>query len=91
MLGAYLRDVNVARPIDCDPIRRVKFFYARNESAVGRKFLDAPITGIGHQNVSVRINRNPSRGIKFSFLGSPAAFKPVSHAFRRCTVYRNGR
>ena len=34
VLGAYLRDVNVARAINCDSIRRFKFSYAGNEIAV---------------------------------------------------------
>ena len=85
VLGAYLRDVDVARAINCDSIGRFKLSYARNESAGWREFFDAPVIRIRDQNVSVGINSNCSGRIKFSFPGSPAAFKHVSDTFRQGT------
>ena len=83
MLGAYLRDVDVARAINCDSIGRFKLSYARNESAGWREFFDAPVIRIRDQNVSVGINGNSSRRIKFPLSGSSAALKHGNHTFRQ--------
>src|SRR4029077_14695708 len=85
VLEAYLRDINVAAAISCDSIGRVKLSYVRNECAGWREFFYSPIAGVGDQNVSVGINSNRSRRIKFSFPGALATFEHVSHIFRQRT------
>src|SRR5207247_11015783 len=56
VLGAYLRDVNIARAINCDSTGRFKLSYARNESARWREFFDACVVGIGDQIISFVVN-----------------------------------
>src|SRR5262249_15950579 len=82
VLGAYLRDINVALAINCDSIGRVNLSYARKESTGWREFFDAPIASIGDENVSARVNRLGGWRIKLSFAAPFAPFKHVSPALR---------
>ena len=75
MLGAYFRDVNVARAIDCDSIRRFKFFYARNESALWREFLDTPVICIGDKDISHSVHCKGAWVVKLTFSTSLPTFK----------------
>ena len=76
MLGAYLRDVNVAAR---DQWRfqsaRSNCSYARNELAVWRKFFDSPVAGISYEDVSGTVSRNASWVVKLTSSISVAAFK----------------
>src|SRR4030095_7059946 len=75
VLGAYLRDINVARAINCDPIGRFKLSYAGKESAGRREFFDAPIAGVGAQTISIAINSHCSRRIKLPPANAVSALK----------------
>ena len=91
MLRAYFCDVNVARTVNGDPIRRFKWSYARNESAVWREFLDAPVICVRDQNISISINSNSSRWIKLSLASSSSTFRQVSYPFARGIEIRSWR
>ena len=64
MLGAYLRDVNFARAINCDSIGRFKLFDACNEDSVWREFFYSPIVCIGDKDVSSSIECKAVRIVK---------------------------
>src|SRR5437588_4830667 len=84
--------VDVASPVDGDPVGRAEQSvagsfdsYGAQKGAGRREFFDSSVIRIGDQNISVCINSNSSRRIKFSLAGSPAALERVSYTLRHRT------
>src|SRR6266496_5612238 len=59
--------------------------YSAEKGTGRREFLDAPVPGIGDQNVSVAIKSNSSWRIKLPLARSLSAFRHVSHPFAQGT------
>src|SRR6266446_4749452 len=87
---ASICHVDVATPVNCNPIRDRQLFLAADlvfhsaEKRAGRReFLDAPVTGVNHQNISLAINCNPYRRIKLPLACALATLKHVSYIPRQ--------
>src|SRR6516165_2977011 len=91
-------DINIARPIDCYPIRISQLSGADPLGSQGaekgtrsRQLLDETIVSVGNQNISTSVNSNSSGRIKLPFASSLSAFKHVHWTFRLGTELRSRR